>query len=142
MSGSEDKTDIGDVKSILAELEAELADEEQAVPKPRRFKSWSPELPTPDPKPAGPVVRTIVQAPLIQTVSSIDEDEGVRIKAQVSRDGMECTLMVNRALLSDAAWWFATPDAGADSPIAEAIFDVVDLDFDEALDRPRQLQLL
>ena len=124
MSEPKDKEDIGDVKAILAELEAELADEEKAAAKPRRFKSWSPELPTPDPKPAGPVVRTIVQAPLIQSAAPVAVDGGVQIKAQVSREGMECTLMVNRSILSDAAWWFATPESGDESPLAEAIFAV------------------
>jgi Fe-S cluster biogenesis protein NfuA len=124
MSSPEDKTEIGDVKAILEELEAELATEEKAVAKPRRFKSWSPELPTPDPKPAGPVERAIIQAPLIQTVTSVEDDGGIRIKAQVSRDGMECTLMVNRTILGDAAWWFPTPDLGEGSPLPEAIFAV------------------
>ena len=124
MGHSEDKTDLGDVKSILEELEAELASEEKDAPKPRRFKSWSPELPTPEPRVVGPVTRTIVQAPLIQRASAVADDGGIQIKAQVSRDGMECTLMANRILLEGGSWWFSTPEEGAGSLLAEAVFGV------------------
>jgi len=94
-------------------------------------------VPTPAPKPQAksfdfgddrPKIRKIVHAPMVaETASNGDANgnQGVRIKAQVDRDGHTCKFMMNRSVFPGYSAWFPgvewTKDA---SPLAERLFGV------------------
>ena len=82
----------------------------------------------PSPPNADSPARTVVRAPVLptETTEVSSEGEGVRIRAQPSRDGQTCTFGLDRSLLSGQSWWFGDTDAATASPLASALFAQVD----------------
>ena len=63
----------------------------------------------------------MIQAPVLQEMEEPEED-GLRIKAQISADELECKFMFSRSLLPGFSWWFGHPQDGGGSPLADKLF--------------------
>jgi len=132
-----------DVASILAELEAEIAQETKVTAAPSAAppvpgggkkltmltKKGAPPLPGlpgvgrrgAPPVPAAPVKakRTVLEGSLIaEEVAEVVDDGTIRIKGQVSEDETECSLMISTDILTGFSWYFGSEESAADSPLA------------------------
>lgn len=72
------------------------------------------------------VLRTVINAPLINTAEGDVHGNAILIKAMPSADNTECRLMVNRPLFADKAWYFSSREATRGSALPEAVFAVDD----------------
>jgi Fe-S cluster biogenesis protein NfuA len=74
-----------------------------------------------------PKIRKIVHAPVVveADASAPAQGNGVRIKAQVDRDGSTCKFMMNRSVFPGYSAWFPGTEWTKDaSPLAEKLFAV------------------
>ncbi|QPJ66831.1 MAG: hypothetical protein G3M78_10310 [Candidatus Nitrohelix vancouverensis] len=75
-------------------------------------------------KVAAPVVRRVLQAPVIETGLFEEGTDKILIKAQAAANGEHCLFRVNRDLFKGHSWWFPNFEAAAGSPIAERMFSI------------------
>ena len=75
-----------------------------------------------------PKERKVIQAPVIQGSSDSPQSDEILIKAQPSATGDECVFMVNRTLMEGHSWFFSSFETAAESPLAEALFSLDDVD--------------
>ena len=71
-----------------------------------------------------PVMRRVIEAPVMKEALFPEEAEEVLVKAQPSLTGDQCVFMVNRALLKNQSWYFADAISAKESSLAEAVFGV------------------
>ena len=97
-------------------------------------KSPAPEVSQPDPEPETgdvsnfPPVRSVLQiASISEGIFPKDSDE-VLIKAQPSPTGDQCLFTVNRPLMKGHSWYFSDFESAAESPLAEALFCLDDVE--------------
>lgn len=136
-----------DVASILAELEAEIAEETHVVnpPAPSEGKRLTmltkkgappipalrgggggggglPGLPGMGGGPAKPKERVVLEGTLVaDEAPEVVEDGVIRIIGRVSEDETECTLMVSRDILTGFSWHFGSEAEAKGSPLAERL---------------------
>lgn len=127
-----------DVASILAELEAEIAEETvpmPELPKPggRKLTMLSrggappvPPIPTLGGGPSAPSgpsgERRVMEGNLVAAEAPEAVADGVvRVIGQVSEDETECTLMISQNLLNGFSWYFGSEEEAQGSPLAEQL---------------------
>ncbi len=71
-----------------------------------------------------PVMRRVIEAPMIKEALFPEEASGVLVKAQPSLKGDQCVFMVNRSLLKNKSWYFGDALSAKESSLAEAVFEV------------------
>ena len=71
-----------------------------------------------------PKERTVIQPKVISGVSVPQDGDKVLIKAQPSLNNDQCVFFVNRPLMKGYSWHFANFESAADSPLAEALFSL------------------
>lgn len=75
-------------------------------------------------EPEPPKERTVIQPKVIAGVSLPQGGDKVLIKAQPSLNNDQCVLFVNRPLMKGYSWYFANFESAAESPLAEALFSL------------------
>ena len=91
------------------------------------------DVPT-EPGPAPETESNFPEARRVLQVSSISEgvfpkdSDEILIKAQPSPTGDQCLFTVNRPLMKGYSWYFSGFESAAESPLAEALFCLDDLD--------------
>ncbi|MEW6777332.1 MAG: NifU family protein [Bdellovibrionota bacterium] len=98
--------------------------EEQEYPRP-------PPAAPPPPMQAAPRItsRRVIEAPVLGNGATEPESAGngaVKIKAQPSRSGLECTFLVNRPIFAGHSWAFSGAEAASGWPLAEELFALGD----------------
>jgi len=92
----------------------------------------SPSTPEPENEPAPapnfPEVRRVLQIPVITQGIFPEESDEILIKAQPSPAGDQCLFTVNRSLMEGYSWYFPDFESAAESPIAEALFSLEDVE--------------
>ncbi len=112
------------------EVEAEpsmiVAEVEGAEENPVAEKSLSESQP--ETEPSFPEARKVLQISAIsEGIFPKDSDE-ILIKAQPSPTGDQCLFTVNRPLMKGYSWYFPDFESAAESPLAEALFCLDDLE--------------
>lgn len=92
-------------------------------------ESSAPEAPeethdAPDNFPKLLAERRVIKAPVIAGNNSSPQSEGILIKAEPSSTGDQCVFMVNRTLMEGHSWYFQNFESAAESPLAEAMFSL------------------
>ena len=100
--------------------------EDEAVPSGEAYVPSSAVAVAEAPEPArAPKQRTVVNAPVLQSLVPAGGGEGIRIKAQIDPSGEKITLMVDRPLLKGHSCWCGNrAEAEARSPLALALFNI------------------
>ena len=75
-----------------------------------------------------PVVRRVLKVQAIENDLFPPSDDKVLIKAQPSTTGDQCLFMVNRPLFPGHSWLFPTFESAKDSPLAERLFSLEDVE--------------
>ena len=75
-----------------------------------------------------PVVRRVLKVQAIGNDLFPPSDDKVLIKAQPSTTGDQCLFMVNRPLFPGHSWLFPTFESAKDSPLAERLFSLEDVE--------------
>jgi Fe-S cluster biogenesis protein NfuA len=75
-----------------------------------------------------PPVRTVLQISSISEGVFPENSDEVLIKAQPSPTGDQCLFTVNRTLMKGYSWYFSGFESAAESPLAEALFCLDDVD--------------
>ncbi|GJL80265.1 MAG: hypothetical protein NPINA01_32540 [Nitrospinaceae bacterium] len=83
---------------------------------------------TPENFPKLPKERQVIQAPIIAGNNQSPQSDEILIKAQPSATGDQCVFMVNRKLMEGYSWFFSSFESAAESPLAEALFSLDDIE--------------
>lgn len=75
-----------------------------------------------------PSERMTINLPVIKETNAAQQSDEVLIKAQPSVANDQCVFMVNRTLLEGHSWYFANFESAAESPLAEALFSLEDVE--------------
>ncbi len=78
--------------------------------------------------PDQPQERMTINLPVMKQSSSAQQSDEILIKAQPSVGNDQCVFMVNRTLLEGYSWYFANFESAAESPLAEALFSLEDVE--------------
>lgn len=84
------------------------------------------ERPSRDEYEEKPVVRRVIQAPVIDG-DLFPESQEILIKAQPSPTGDQCLFRINRNLLEGYSWFFSGFESAEGSPFAERLFSLGDV---------------
>jgi len=84
------------------------------------------ERPSRDEYEEKPVVRRVIQAPVIDE-ELFPESQEILIKAQPSPTGDQCMFRINRNLLEGYSWFFSGFESAEGSPFAERLFSLGDV---------------
>ncbi len=84
--------------------------------------------PEPEKQPSFPDVRRVIQAPVISEELFPENSDEILIKAQPSPTGDQCLFTVNRSLMAGYSWYFPDFESAADSPLAERLFSLEDIE--------------
>jgi Fe-S cluster biogenesis protein NfuA len=114
-AGSEPETEEDDsTRAVDAEVSASEASVETAE--------------VPDNFPNLPKERRVIKASIIAGNANSQPSDEILIKAQPSATGDQCIFMVNRTLMEGHSWFFANFENAAESPLAEALFSLDDVE--------------
>ncbi len=75
-----------------------------------------------------PTARRVLQISSISEGTFPKDSDEILIKAQPSPTGDQCLFTVNRPLMKGYSWYFSGFESAAESPLAEALFCLDDLD--------------
>lgn len=75
-----------------------------------------------------PPVRSVLQISAISEGIFPENSDEVLIKAQPSPTGDQCLFTVNRSLMKGHSWYFSGFESAAESPLAEALFCLDDIE--------------
>jgi len=118
---------IDKVKNIFAENESpEESNATISEPDPPS-SSESSEKPA-DNFPDLPKERMTINLPVIKESNTSPQSNEILIKAQPSVANDQCVFMVNRVLMEGYSWYFSDFESAADSPLAEALFSLEDVE--------------
>ncbi len=126
LSGSslvDDETGSPENKATATEVQV-MAVSKKATP----ASNDTPEEKTSQWEPEPPKERTVIQPKVIAGVSLPQDGDKILIKAQPSLNNDQCVFFVNRPLMKGYSWYFANFEAAAESPLAEALFSLDDLE--------------
>lgn len=114
---------INKVKNIFAGNEPEEESHSNIAESTPPVSTDSNEKPN-DNFPALPKERMTINLPVLKESSSSQQSDEILIKAQPSIGNDQCVFMVNRTLLDGYSWYFANFESAAESPLAEALFSL------------------
>ena len=69
-----------------------------------------------------PVIREVIQAPVISQEELPENSDEILIKAQSSQSGDNCAFRVNRKLLNGFSWYFSSFESAEGSPLAQLLY--------------------
>ncbi len=69
-----------------------------------------------------PMMRTVIQAPVVSDAADLPDSEEILIRAQPSPTGDQCVFRINRPLFPGHSWFFKDFESAEGSPLAEVIF--------------------
>jgi Fe-S cluster biogenesis protein NfuA len=75
-----------------------------------------------------PKERRVIRSVIIAENTNSKPSDEILIKAQPSATGDQCVFMVNRTLMEGHSWYFANFESAAESPLAEALFSLDDIE--------------
>lgn len=75
-----------------------------------------------------PQERMTINLPVIKESSASQQSDEILIKAQPSVANDQCVFMVNRTLMEGYSWYFSSFESAAESPLAEALFSLDDVE--------------
>jgi Fe-S cluster biogenesis protein NfuA len=114
---------INKVKNIFAGNEPEEESHSNIAESTPPVTTDSNEKPN-DNFPALPKERMTINLPVLKESNSSQQSDEILIKAQPSIGNDQCVFMVNRTLLDGYSWYFANFESAAESPLAEALFSL------------------
>ena len=80
-------------------------------------------------QPEPPAIRRVIRVPAISgDLFPPDDPDKILIKAQPTTTGDQCLFMLNRALFPGYSWWFPNFESASDSPLAERLFSLNDVE--------------
>ena len=80
-------------------------------------------------QPEPPAMRQVIRvAALSDDLFPPDDPDKIFIKAQPTTTGDQCLFMLNRALFPGYSWWFPNFESASDSPLAERLFSLDDVE--------------
>ena len=75
-----------------------------------------------------PQERMTINLPVIKESNSAPQSDEILIKAEPSVANDQCVFMVNRTLMEGCSWYFSNFESAEDSPLAEALFSLEDVE--------------
>lgn len=99
-----------------------------SIPEPSAPEASEETHDAPDNFPKLPKERRVIKVPVIVGNNSSPQSEGILIKAEPSSTGDQCVFMVNRTLMEGHSWYFLNFESAAESPLAEALFSLDDVE--------------
>lgn len=104
--------------------------EEGATKPEEETGSLTEEAPQPQPEKQqeSPMVRSVIQAPVLSEELFPENSDEILIKAQPSATGDQCLFNVNRPIMAGFSWYFPDFESAADSPLAERLFCLEDVE--------------
>ncbi len=119
------------IKRLFTGMKPETEAESQvmeAEEQPVTEISQSEPEPETEPAPNFPEVRHVLQIPSISEGIFPENSDEILIKAQPSPTGDQCLFTINRPLMKGYSWYFSDFESAAESPLAEALFCLDDLE--------------
>ena len=109
-------------------VETEVSAPETPVISPPPMEELRASEETPDNFPKLPKERRVIKGAIIAGQTNSQPSDEILIKAQPSATGDQCVFMVNRTLMEGHSWFFANFESAAESPLAETLFSLDDVE--------------
>ncbi len=106
-------------KPVVADSRQEIAPTFESNPEPTPAPVSPPPMEELAPT---PMMRTVIQAPLVSDAAELPESDEILIRAQPSPTGDQCVFRINRPLFPGHSWFFKDFESAEGSPLAEVIF--------------------
>ena len=118
---------IDKVKNIFTDNESPEESNSTTSESAPQSSSESGEKPV-DNFPDLPSERMTINLPVIKESNTSPQSDEILIKAQPSVANDQCVFMVNQELMDGYSWYFPNFESAADSPLAEALFSLEDVE--------------
>lgn len=115
---------INKVKNIFANNESVKENDSNGVESASSSSSVESSEKPGDNFPKLPQERMTINLPIIKESADTQQSDEILIKAQPSVGNDQCVFMVNRTLMEGFSWYFSSFESAAESPLAEALFSL------------------